>query len=56
MTTFPPVTHIALTVRDLSVSVPWYRALIGSDPVLRDTRARLIGFDMVTDAYLLVHH
>lgn len=31
---FPPVTHIALTVRDLSVSVPWYRALIGADPVL----------------------
>lgn len=32
--TFPALTHIALTVRDLSVSVPWYRALIGSDPVL----------------------
>ena len=31
---FPALTHIALTVRDLSVSVPWYRALIGSDPVL----------------------
>ena len=31
---FPPLTHIALTVRDLTVSVPWYRALIGSDPVL----------------------
>ena len=40
MATFPPVTHIALTVRDLSVSVPWYRALIGSDPVLdEDTDA-----------------
>lgn len=32
--TFPPLTHVALTVRDLSVSVPWYQALIGADPVL----------------------
>jgi glyoxylase I family protein len=31
---FPPVTHLALTVRDLAVSTPWYCALIGSDPVL----------------------
>jgi glyoxylase I family protein len=31
---FPPLTHVALTVRDLSVSVPWYRALVGADPVL----------------------
>ena len=31
---FPPLTHVALTVRDLAVSVPWYRALIGADPVL----------------------
>jgi catechol-2,3-dioxygenase len=29
-----PITHVALTVRDLSVSVPFYRALTGSDPVL----------------------
>ena len=28
------ITHVALTVRDLGVSVPWYTALIGSDPVL----------------------
>jgi catechol-2,3-dioxygenase len=28
------VTHVALTVRDLAVSVPWYRALIRADPVL----------------------
>jgi catechol-2,3-dioxygenase len=34
MPTFPPLTHVALTVRDLSVSTPWYRALIGADPVL----------------------
>jgi len=31
---FPPLTHIALTVRDLSVSVPWYDALLGSAAVL----------------------
>ncbi|GIU93174.1 MAG: glyoxalase [Acidimicrobiia bacterium] len=31
---FPAIGHVALTVRDLSVSVPWYRRLIGSDPVL----------------------
>jgi glyoxylase I family protein len=34
MAEFPPVTHVALTVRDLSVSVPWYAALFGSKPVL----------------------
>ena len=34
MSTFPPITHVALTVRDLSVSVPWYTELLGSDPVL----------------------
>jgi glyoxylase I family protein len=34
MTDFPPLTHVALTVRDLTVSVPWYGALFGADPVL----------------------
>ncbi len=29
-----PITHVALTVRDLGVSVPWYQQLVGSDPVL----------------------
>lgn len=28
------ITHVAVTVRDLSVSVPWYRTVAGSDPVL----------------------
>ncbi|KAA0108176.1 VOC family protein [Mycolicibacterium sp. P1-5] len=38
--TFPTLAHVAVTVRDLSVSVPWYRALIGSNPVLdEDTDA-----------------
>ena len=34
MTEFPPLTHVALTVRDLSVSVPWYRALFGAEPAI----------------------
>ena len=34
MPAFPPLTHLAVTVRDLSVSTPWYRALIGSEPVI----------------------
>jgi catechol-2,3-dioxygenase len=34
MPTFPAITHVALTVRDLSVSVPWYEQLLGVKPVL----------------------
>ena len=34
MTSFPPLAHVALTVRDLSVSVPWYEALFDAKPVL----------------------
>jgi catechol-2,3-dioxygenase len=34
MPAFPPLTHIALTVRDLSVSVPWYQGLFDAEPVL----------------------
>lgn len=38
--TFPAIAHVALTVRDLSVSVPWYRDLFGSEPVMdEDTGA-----------------
>jgi catechol-2,3-dioxygenase len=32
--TFPALTHIALTVRDLDVSGPWYRRLLDTDPVV----------------------
>ena len=34
MPEFPAITHVALTVTDLSKSVPWYKRLFGSDPVL----------------------
>jgi catechol 2,3-dioxygenase-like lactoylglutathione lyase family enzyme len=34
MAAFPPITHVALTVRDLAVSVPWYEALLDAKPVL----------------------
>jgi len=31
---FPTITHVALTVSDLDRSLPWYRTLFGSEPVL----------------------
>lgn len=34
MTAFPPLAHVALTVRDLSVSVPFYEDLFDADPVI----------------------
>jgi glyoxylase I family protein len=34
MPALPALAHVALTVRDLSVSVPWYEALVGAGPVL----------------------
>ena len=34
MTAFPPLTHVALTVRDLTVSAPWYGALFGTEPAI----------------------
>ncbi len=34
MTAFPPLHHVALTVRDLSVSVAWYGALFDAEPVI----------------------
>jgi glyoxylase I family protein len=34
MADFPSMTHVAITVSDLRVSVPWYKALLASDPVL----------------------
>ena len=34
MASFPPLAHVALTVRDLSVSVPWYERLFDAQPVI----------------------
>ena len=36
MADFPTIGHVALTVKDLGVSVPWYQKLFGSDPVMDD--------------------
>lgn len=34
MSDFPSIGHVAVTVKDLTVSRPWYQALIGAEPVL----------------------
>lgn len=34
MAAFPTITHVALTVSDLSKSVPWYEQLFDAKPVL----------------------
>ena len=34
MPTMPAITHVAVTVNDLAVSVPWYTRLFGTEPVL----------------------
>ena len=34
MADFPALAHVAVTVRDLSISTPWYRSLFGGDPAL----------------------
>ena len=39
MATFPSLNHIALTVRSLDVSAPWYQALIGTDPIHNERTA-----------------
>ena len=58
MPAFPALTHVAITVRDLAVSAPWYRALIGSDPVIdEDTDAsyRHVVFALENDTLLGLH-
>jgi catechol 2,3-dioxygenase-like lactoylglutathione lyase family enzyme len=32
--TFPGLNHVAITVRDMNISGPWYRTLFAADPVL----------------------
>lgn len=34
MSDFPAIAHVAVTVRDLEVSRPWYQRLTGTEPVL----------------------
>ncbi len=34
MSDFPAIGHVAVTVKDLAVSRPWYERLIGAEPVL----------------------
>lgn len=34
MSEFPSIGHVAVTVKDLAVSRPWYQRLIGAEPVL----------------------
>lgn len=34
MPQFPMITHVALTVSDLSQSIPWYQKLFDAEPVL----------------------
>jgi catechol-2,3-dioxygenase len=34
MKTVSALNHVAVTVRDLEISGPWYRTLIGADPLL----------------------
>ena len=34
MPEFPAITHVALTVTSLERSVPWYKDLFDSDPIL----------------------
>ena len=34
MSDFPAIAHVAVTVKDLAVSGPWYQRLIGAEPVL----------------------
>ena len=40
MSDFPPLGHVAVTVRSADASKPWYTALFGAEPVL-DARALL---------------
>src|ERR1700735_1143285 len=38
MPEFPAITHVALTVTSLERSVPWYKDLFGSDPIVDVTQ------------------
>ena len=56
MSTFPGLGHVAITISDPNVSVPWYTRLIGAEPVLDEDTGpfRHIVF-MVGDGLLGLH-
>lgn len=39
MTTVSALNHVAVTVRDIDVSGPWYQAMIGAEPLLDEHTA-----------------
>jgi len=39
MTTVSALNHVAVTVRDVDVSGPWYQALLGAEPLLDEHTA-----------------
>ena len=45
------LNHVAVTVSDIGVSGPWYRALIGADPVLARLDELGIAHGGVVDAH-----
>lgn len=54
---FPAITHVAITVADLEVSEPWYRRLIGAEPVLsEDTGSFVHVVWAIGDTLLGIHH
>ncbi len=56
MADFPSITHVAVTVNDLSVSAPWYERLFGTAPVLDEDTGpfRHVAF-AVGDALFALH-
>jgi glyoxylase I family protein len=56
MSTFPPIAHVALTVRDLSTSVPWYAELFGGQPVLDEDTGPFRHVVWVLDGTMLGLH
>jgi glyoxylase I family protein len=53
----PTIGHVALTVADLSVSVPWYQRLLGSEPVLDEDTGPFyhVGFALPGGTLLGLH-
>jgi glyoxylase I family protein len=58
MSTFPAVTHVAVTVTDLVASVPWYRQLFDAEPVLDEDTGpfRHVVFEIGNGMLFGLHH